>query len=266
MSAGSDSTRRAPAPLIEAASVVLLREHAGRVETLLTRRHAEMAFGGLWVFPGGKVDAGDRSMAMADDFRPARMRRFDAPEAWLDIDTAGAFYVAAARELAEEVGVQLDGGIASLVYYAHWITPPDLPKRFDTRFFLAVTPADFIVGSAFGEVAEFRWITPRAALEARARDELATAPVTAFTLTEIADAVERHDSLAALLAAERERDVLPIMPKRDPAAELKAALLPWHPRYHAIEPGGIHPDIAIADYYRARQDCWSLPAIMTKKH
>lgn len=256
---------RPVAPLIEAASVVLLREHAGRVETLLTRRHAEMAFGGLWVFPGGKVDAGDRSMAVADHFRPARMRRFDAPDAWLDIDAAGAFYVAAARELAEEAGVQLDGGIASLVYYAHWITPPDLPKRFDTRFFLAATPSDFVVGNAFGEVAEFRWITPRDALAARAREELATAPVTAFTLTEVAEAAERHGSLAALLAAERGRDVLPIMPKRDPQTDLKTALMPWHPRYHAIEPAGIHADIAIPDYYRARQDCWTLPAIMTKK-
>jgi 8-oxo-dGTP pyrophosphatase MutT (NUDIX family) len=265
MTAGSDPARRQPVPLVDAASVVLLREHAGRVETLLTRRHAEMAFGGLWVFAGGKVDDGDRRVAMADHFRPAPMRRHDAPDSWLGIDEAGAFYIAAARELAEEVGVRLDGGVTALVYFAHWITPPDLPRRFDTRFFLAAAPVDFIVGHAYGEVAEFRWITPRDALAARERDELPTAPVTAFTIAEVADTVDRHGSLAAMLAAERGRDVLPIMPKRDPEADLKAAVLPWHPRYHEVQPPGIHPDIAIPAYYRARPDYWSLPAIMTKK-
>ena len=40
----------------DAATVVLLRDGAGGLETLLLRRNSRIAFGGMWVFPGGRVD------------------------------------------------------------------------------------------------------------------------------------------------------------------------------------------------------------------
>ena len=45
-----------------AATLVLVREHGGALEALMMRRHSAIAFmGGMWVFPGGRMDAADQS-------------------------------------------------------------------------------------------------------------------------------------------------------------------------------------------------------------
>jgi hypothetical protein len=47
-----------------AATVLLLRELAGELEVLMMRRGAGLAFmAGMWVFPGGRIDAADASAA-----------------------------------------------------------------------------------------------------------------------------------------------------------------------------------------------------------
>jgi len=49
-----------PAPLIPAATVMLLREHEARLEVLMLRRNRQLkSFGGAWVFPSGRVDEAD---------------------------------------------------------------------------------------------------------------------------------------------------------------------------------------------------------------
>ena len=59
-------------------------------------------------------------------------------------DEAAAYLHAAVRESREEVGLWpdptevLDGGRFAAV--GHWITPVDVPRRYDTRFFLARHP------------------------------------------------------------------------------------------------------------------------------
>ncbi|MFO1375541.1 MAG: NUDIX hydrolase [Steroidobacteraceae bacterium] len=256
----SPASRPAPAPLVPAASVVLLREHAGRVETLLTRRHAAMSFGGLWVFAGGKVEDSDRVAAAQVAVEPPAMRRHHAPDVWLDPGDVLPFFTAAARELVEETGLRLAGGADTLVHFAHWVTPPGLPRRFDTHFFLGVAAAGSTDGVACGEVDEFCWIEPHVAVEASRSEELPAAPVTAFTLLEVAAALDRHGSLAAMLAGERGRDVLPIMPKLDRDLSPPGALLPWHPRYHALPGEGTCAAMPIPDYYRGLPDRWVVPA------
>ncbi len=147
---------------IPAATLVLLREpdHAAP-ELLMVERAAIMAFaGGALVFPGGRVDPGDRALAA----------RFPA----LDADDAAA-RIAAIRETLEETGiaVALDpapdapavaalrqalaagedfgallgtAGIVpdptALVAFARWRPDFHLKRTFDTRFYLARTMAE----------------------------------------------------------------------------------------------------------------------------
>ncbi len=85
-----------------AATVVVMRPGPDGAEVLLTQRPATMAFGpGLHVFPGGAVDPGDcRSAACSHASAATSGRRARDSH-------AGAFMVAAIRELFEETGVLL---------------------------------------------------------------------------------------------------------------------------------------------------------------
>jgi 8-oxo-dGTP pyrophosphatase MutT (NUDIX family) len=44
------------APPTPAATLTLLRDGPGGVEVLMLRKNSEIRFGGMWVFPGGRVD------------------------------------------------------------------------------------------------------------------------------------------------------------------------------------------------------------------
>jgi len=105
------------APLIPAATVILLREHDGRLETLMLRRNRSLkAFGGAWVFPGGRVD--DADDPEGDEI--ARPRH------------------AARREAQEETG--LDIAVDKMVSLSRWIPPTTEKRRFSTWFFVAAAP------------------------------------------------------------------------------------------------------------------------------
>src|SRR5690606_27496891 len=95
------------------ATVVLLRDTAVGPECLMLRKNSGQSFGGVWVFPGGRVEPGD-----GDGIEGSRR--------------------AAVREAAEETGLVLDP--AHLVPLAHWLPPPEAPKRFATWFFVAALP------------------------------------------------------------------------------------------------------------------------------
>src|SRR5260370_14079902 len=102
-----------------AATVVVLRDSPAGPQVFMVRRHEGTAFmGGAYVFPGGRVDAGDRGVA-----DPSWCDGVDVAAAQLGglpaVD-AVAFHVAALRELFEEAGVLLPrdatGGVGSHVH------------------------------------------------------------------------------------------------------------------------------------------------------
>jgi 8-oxo-dGTP pyrophosphatase MutT (NUDIX family) len=96
-----------------AATLVLLRETDGRLEALMMRRNAGVAFmGGMWVFPGGRMDAADQSPGAIARILPVARGTRSGPLATmqgtaLDPGTADGLYVAACREAFEEAGVLL---------------------------------------------------------------------------------------------------------------------------------------------------------------
>lgn len=96
-----------------AATLILLREQSGTLEVLMLRRHSAVAFlGGVWVFPGGRLDAADQSPAARARVLPgdpgaqlAPMRSMAGEP--IDSDLAAGLHVAACREAFEEAGVLL---------------------------------------------------------------------------------------------------------------------------------------------------------------
>jgi 8-oxo-dGTP pyrophosphatase MutT (NUDIX family) len=175
-----------------AATVLLLRDGPRGVEVYLQRRPRRLGFaGGLWVFPGGRVDDADRDPAIDEHWSGP------PPAAWaerlgVDVSTARGYVVAACRETLEEAGVLLgrpappprslaaarehllsgsrhlaqvlgDLGVrldtGPLRYWAWWVTPEGEPRRYDTRFFLAPLPHGAAVSAHTGEVIEELWVS-----------------------------------------------------------------------------------------------------------
>jgi 8-oxo-dGTP pyrophosphatase MutT (NUDIX family) len=137
----------------DGATVMLVRDgHAADrpLEVLMLRRHPATAFGPVWAFPGGVVEATDQVL---DDA---------AASARLGLDHGGGrFWAAALRETVEETGLVL--APEDLHYFSHWVTPEGAPKRYDTRFFVALAPAGQAVHDE-REHTEATWIRPPDAL------------------------------------------------------------------------------------------------------
>lgn len=117
-----------------------------------------------------------------------------------------------------------------LTYWAHWITPEAQPRRFDTRFFLAVLPPEQCVSLDANEAVEYRWETPATLLAAASGGDIKLSPPTLFNMMDIAHSLQEHGSLAALLASEAQRDIPPVMPIVI-RGERVTIVLPWDPEY-----------------------------------
>lgn len=148
---------------IPAATVVLLRENPD-VEVLMLHKTSKIAFGGMWVFPGGRID---------DEDYPASR----------DVDAAARR--AAVRETMEEAGIQ--SREEDFVFFAHWTPPPGTPKRFATWFFASAADSHE-VNIDGGEIQDHQWIRPSEALARHGRGEIDLAPPTWVTLYELTKA------------------------------------------------------------------------------
>lgn len=145
-------------PVIPAATVVVVRDTDDGLQTLMLRRNSKIAFGGMWVFPGGRIDPEDHDGT--NDIEAVARR-------------------AAVREAVEEAGQIIDAD--SLVAFSHWTPPPIAPKRFATWFFLARNAGD-IVTIDNGEIHDSDWMSPASALVRRDGGDIELAPPTWVTL------------------------------------------------------------------------------------
>jgi glyoxylase-like metal-dependent hydrolase (beta-lactamase superfamily II)/8-oxo-dGTP pyrophosphatase MutT (NUDIX family) len=187
-----------------AATIVVIRDGTSGLEVLLSRRAERGDHNsGAWVFPGGIVERRDalaqsacaglddaeasRRLGLASgglDYYVAAIRecfeesgllfaRAGERSALVDLDGRDATRLAPWRgalhrgeqgmaELCATEGLQL--AVDRLIYLSHWLTPVGRPKRFDTRFFMAVAPAAQTALHDGTELVEQLWIAPRAAL------------------------------------------------------------------------------------------------------
>lgn len=169
--------------LRDAATVLVVRRDApGGPAVLMGMRGAGAAFmPSKYVFPGGALDRGDATIALAAPLPETSARRLalNAPA-----DIGPALAVAAIRELWEETGLVLGTpgrwssdvpadwqgfaetghlpSAAALSFVFRAITPPGRPRRFDARFFLvdagqiASDPDDF--SCACDELSHLHWV------------------------------------------------------------------------------------------------------------
>ncbi|MGB7588628.1 MAG: NUDIX hydrolase [Solirubrobacterales bacterium] len=195
-----------PAVPRPAASVVLLRrggKHIDRALEVLLLKRAESAkfMPGVWVFPGGAVDAGDGE------------------------DEAGR-RACAVRELYEEAAIELAAD-DDLVLFSRWITPEVVSRRFDAWFFLALAPPHVSPRADGIETTEARWFEPRAALAAQAEGEVALA----FPTVRQLESLLPFASSDEVIEAHRGRAVEPVLPKVIATVEGHRILLPGDPDY-----------------------------------
>lgn len=101
-----------------------------------------------------------------------------------------------------------------LGYFAHWITPTAEPKRYDTRFFVAIAPDSQRPLHDARETTDSTWIRPADAVEQNQNGEFMLAPPTLRTLQKLAE----FDSAQAAFDWALEHHpptILPEMEQRD---------------------------------------------------
>lgn len=222
-------------PAVPAATVVLLREGPGGLEVFLLKRHASSGEGlaGAHVFPGGKVDREDIELVPRLDLPLGQLQAL-LGEPQLSPEAAGAFFVAAIREVFEETGLlfapvtgaQAQGAwrslreglhfdevvqaldvplqASALVPWSRWVTPSlggVMRKRFDARFFVAGVPAGQQPTHDGREATASAWLTPAQALAQYWSLQVQFAPPQILSLAHLA----RLPDLATVLRDARSR-------------------------------------------------------------
>ncbi len=200
-----------PAPARPAATLLLLRDTGEGPQVLMTRRSPNASFApGAYVFPGGTVAARDASTRARD----ATRIRDDLGSELLTHATA------AVREAFEELGILLAhgaGGAAAVAalarrldrgreadlfaqvadhglrlaldelhWLSRWITDRDIPKRFDTHFFVARMPEGQEPVADEDEQFAPTWVNPAQGLAQHASGSFRMMFPTVRTLRELA--------------------------------------------------------------------------------
>ena len=214
------NTQEVLTPPVPSATVLVLRDGVQGLEVLLVKRHSKSnVLGGMHVFPGGKLDAADRSVQREQLDQAPQALVQALGEADLDEATACGLHVAALRETLEECGLFLHGqhdsrlpaqmrqrlqaGESFLAAnaalgltlqtglvrpWSRWITPRKptmMDRRFDTRFFVALAPTDHEAKHDAHEVTEAVWVRPEAALRQYWEGHMGLVPAQIMSLMQL---------------------------------------------------------------------------------
>lgn len=197
----------------DAATLIIVDRRGTAPKVLMGRRHEGHRFmPGMFVFPGGRIEPGDRLVATAGTLHPYHERRLLARVTRPSLQRCRALALSAIRETFEETGLLVgtrDYGapddpppgawtdfaaqgvfpdLEALHFVARAITPPRRPRRFDTRFF--AVERDAVVAEVPGavgpqsELVELVWVTLK---DARMLD---LPSITQVVLEEVEDRLE----------------------------------------------------------------------------
>lgn len=225
----------APVP---AATILMLRDGPEGLEVFMVVRHHQIDFAsGALVFPGGKVDDGDfgvghrcRGTAETDEQEIAMMAgaireafeecgillaRPRGSEALVDGERLAR--LEHYRESLNKGDVTLHDFLEQedlelacdwLQPFAHWITPEMMPKRFDTKFYLAVAPADHLAIHDGQESVDSVWIRPEDALAG-----IESGRYTIIFPTRLnVELLDESDTVSAAIADARARAIKAVLP------------------------------------------------------
>ena len=225
--------------------------------------------GGMTAYPGGGVDPRDAEIETA--WAGPSPEQW-AVAFGCDVPTARELVCAAVRETFEEAGVLLAGAddgsvvpdvsgndweeqrqallsrelsLAELLAgrglvlrsdllrpFAHWITPPVEPRRYDTKFFVAALPVGQEARDVSGEADEAVWSTPTAALHELAAGTRPMLPPTSHTLGQL----EPFPDVASALAGSPPEPLHPISPIFEETPDGRWAVLPDGTRIRLVVP------------------------------
>ena len=247
-----------------AATLLLARDSAAGLELFMVVRHHQIDFAsGALVFPGGSADRTDsdpRLRALADGVA-------DVDDAMLAVMVAaareafeecGVLYArpvgsdaliggAEAEALGERYRKGLEAGelgmadiaeteglrlaLDRLTHFAHWITPPHMPKRFDTHFFLAEAPTDHILAHDGHESVDSVWISPaQACAEADAGQRTVIFP-TRLNIEKVGRSFTVAEAVDRALA----EPVVTVLPESEKAEGGRIMRIPMEAGYGAAE-------------------------------
>jgi len=212
-----------PPPTKASATVILLRDGPKQLEVFMIRRHLGMLFaGGMYVFPGGVVDAADYAgrdpaqahafAAIRETFEECGVLLASGPE--IDPTQLEADRLALIEHRATFDEVLLRHGVVPqpelLRPWSRWITPDFEPRRYDTYFYVAVSPeqeARFVGGEADAA----QWVAPQSAVDKQKSGDRLLMPPTEWTLRELATFTSAADVFAAGVG----RDLTPVQARID---------------------------------------------------
>ncbi len=199
----------------KAAAAIVLGGDRGQ-QVLLCRRNAELRFmPDAWVFPGGRIDDSENCQQVigADDEHHAAAIHAACREIF---EETGLLCVRGELPDHEEVRTARQRTLDEEAFFdefllAHdlridaadfepagvWVTPPFVPIRFDTRYFLCRYTGDREPELIHGEMVDLRWMWPGEVRQQWHRSELKLPHPVAYVLQQMA--AEPHPDLMAAL-------------------------------------------------------------------
>ena len=239
-------------------------------ECYMIRRPVRSDFAAdVYVFPGGKVDPEDRNPSLArhvhldawldlsaeggDEARALRVAATRELFEEVGILLAGDDHGPVRTELLEtaeyetvrqdviagRVGFDdfllrhnLTLELDMLHPFARWITPRELPRRYDTRFYVALLPGSQVPQPDRSEAPEGLWVSPNEALR---RHDSATFPLVFATKMNL-ERMARYRSPEQLIASVAPVDLEPVTPQRVQRGGREMFLMPGDEGYAEPSP------------------------------